>query len=298
MMKVEKSTVIAVLTRNLLKKKILNQVQNDGGHFSILLFIMMLLVPLFCMAQESYEYKLIAEINKKATFITIDKLGNIYASDGTSIDKYNERGNLLFSYSTLSMGRISFIDTYNPLKILVFSKNFMRLLFLDHKLAAQQGAYILSDLNTLPTCVCMSYDNGFWVYDESVKQLFRYDAQQNLTNKSADITHFTEKKLNPSFIKETESGFLLLNDKENGILVFDRFGTYLKTLPVFTDYFYIMNNQILYIQDDMLKSIHIQNLQQLTITLPETAIQQLCIANKKMVVLTKENVVKVYEIKN
>ena len=264
-----------------------------GVKMACFLFV---LLSKFLAAQEPSDYKLIAEIDKKATAITMDKLGNIYTCDGTLIEKYDERGNLLFSYAALSMGRISFIDTYNPLKILVFSRDFMRLLFLDHKLAAQQGAYILSDLNILPTSVCMSYDNGFWVYDEAVKQLFRYDAQHNLTNKSQDITHFTEKELNPLFIKETESGFLLLNDKENGILVFDRFGTYLKTLSVFADYFHVMNSQILYIQDDMLKSIHIQSLQQLSIPLPENGIQQLCVVNKKMVVLTKGNKVKVYGI--
>ena len=254
------------------------------------------LLSKFAAAQNASEYKLITEINKKATFITMDKLGNIYACDGISIDKYDEQGNVLFSYSALSMGRISFIDAYNPLKILVFSQDFMRLLFLDHKLAAQQGAYILSDFNLFPTCVCMSYDNGFWVYDEQVKQLFRYDARQNLSNKSQNISTFTEKEVNPLFIKETESGFLLLNDRENGILVFDRFGAYLKTLSIFTDYFYAINNQILYIQDDMLKSIHIQNLQQLTIPLPETGIQQVCIENKKMIILTKENKVRVYGV--
>jgi hypothetical protein len=262
-------------------------------NIKILLYLFILLYS-FGVAQTNSDYKLVAEINKKATFITMDKLGNIYASDGISIDKYDENGNHLFSYSALSMGRISFIDAYNPLKILVFSKDFMHLLFLDHKLAAQQGAYILSDLNIFPTCVCMSYSNGFWVYDENAKQLFRYDAQQNLTNKSQNITHFTEKELNPSFIKETESGFLLLNDKENGILVFDRFGTYLKTLPIFTDYFYVMNNQILYIQDDMLKSIHIQTLQTLVINLPEKEVQQLSIENKKIAVLTKDNKIKIY----
>ena len=263
---------------------------------TILLCCFFILLSKIGKTQPHSDYQLVAEINKKTAFITMDKLGCIYASDGTSIDKYDERGSFLFSYSALSVGRISFVDAYNPLKILVFSKDFMRLLFLDHKLAAQQGAYILSDLNLFPTCVCMSYDNGFWVYDENTKQLFRYDAQQNLTNKSQNITHFTEKEINPSFIKETEHGFLLVNDRQNGILVFDRFGTYLKTIPIFTDYFYSINNQLLYIQDNMLQSFYMQTLQQFTIPLPEQDIQQLCVESKKMVVLTKNNTVKIYEI--
>lgn len=259
-------------------------------------FFVLLSAP--CAAQNHSDYSLIKEIHKKTAFITMDKLGYIYACDGISIDKYDEKGNFLFSYSALSTGRISFVDVYNPLKILVFSRDFMRLLFLDHKLAAQQGAYILSDLNIFPTHVCASYDNGFWVYDESMKQLSRYDAQHNVTNKSQNITHFTEKDINPYFIKESESGFLLVNDMGNGILVFDRFGTYLKTLPIFTEHFFVMNLQILYIQNDMLKTIHIQNLQQINIPLPEEGIKQICIDNKKMVVLTKNDTVKIYALNN
>jgi hypothetical protein len=263
----------------------------------VVLCCFLILATKSTVAQTPSDYQLIAEINKKATFITMDKLGGIYACDGTTIDKYNEKGEFLFSHSALSTGRISFIDAHNPLKIIVFSKDFMRLLFLDNKLAPQENAYLLSNLNLFPTCVCTSYDNGFWLYDESVKQLFRYDAHQNLSNKSQDITYFAEKEVNPSFIKESESGFLLVNDMENGILVFDHFGTYLKTIPIYTDYFHLMNQQILYVQQDTLKTINIRNLQQMNILLPENGIQQVCIENKKMTVLTKDNTVKIYGIK-
>ncbi|MDR0604955.1 MAG: hypothetical protein LBG80_11695 [Bacteroidales bacterium] len=263
----------------------------------IVLYCLFILEIKTGMAQSLSDFTVIAEIDKKATFITMDKLGYVYACNGTTLDKYNEQGELLFSYSALSTGRISFIDTYNPLKIIVFSKDFMRLAFLDNKLTAQENAYLLSDISLFPTCVCTSYDNGFWVYDESVKQLFRYDAQHKLSNKSQDITYFTEKEVNPSFIKESVSGFLLVNDVENGILVFDHFGTYLKTIPVYTDYFYVMNNQILYVQGDTLKTINIQNLQQMNILLPEKDLQQVCIENKRMTTLTKENTIKIYGIK-
>jgi hypothetical protein len=261
------------------------------------LYCFFILTMTLAKSQTVSDYQLIAEIDKKATFVTMDKLGCVYACDGTTIDKYNENGEFLFSWSALSTGRISFVDVYNPLKIIVFSKDFMRLSFLDTKLTPQQGTYLLSNLNPFPTCVCASYDNGFWVYDESVKQLFRYDAQQNLSNKSQDITYFTEKEVNPSFIKESESGFLLVNDIENGILIFDHFGTYLKTISVYTDYFHVMNQQILYTQQDTLIAINIRNLQQMNILLPEKEIRQVCIQNRKMTVLTKDNTVKIYDIK-
>ena len=246
------------------------------------------------VVQAQAHYELVAEIEKKALFITNDKLGNVYTCDGTSLEKYDADGIFLFSYSALSFGKISFVDAYNPFKIMVFSKDFAKLLFLDNKLSSQQSAYILSDFNLLPACVCVSYDNGFWVYDESAKQLFRYDAQHNLQNKSQIISNLVEKDIDPLFIKESDDGFLLMNDKQNGILVFDRFGTFLKLIPIFTDYFQITNRQIVYIEDNLLKSIDIQNINQESMSLPEEGIKQVCIETKKMIVLTKDNTVKIY----
>ena len=247
-------------------------------------------------AQTTPEYTLIAEIKEKTDYIVMDNMEHVYTYDATNIKKYDKIGSFMFSYSALSIGRISSVDVYNPFKIMVFSKDFERLVFLDNKLAIQQSASILSDLNILSACVCVSYDNGFWVYDESKKQLFRYDAQYNLRNTSQMITNFVEKDIDPLFIKETNSGFLLLNDKENGILVFDRFGTYLKSIPIFTDYFYVYNNQIVYIENELLHSIDIQTLQQGKMPLPEEGIQQFCVEKQKIAILTKDNTVKIFKM--
>jgi len=264
---------------------------------SILFFFLCFIsyiIPIF--SQTKPQYTLIAEITEKTDCIAMDNIEHVYTYDATNLKKYDKTGVLLFTYSALSTGRISSVDVYNPFKVMVFSKDFVRLVFLDSKLAIQQSSSVLSDLNILSACVCMSYDNGFWVYDESKKQLFRYDAQYNLRNTSQIITNFVEKDIDPLFIKETNSGFLLLNDKENGILVFDRFGTYLKSLPIFTNYFHLYNNQIIYIENDLLHSIDIQTLQQGNMLLPEKGIQQVCIEKQKIAILTKDNTVKIFQM--
>ena len=257
-------------------------------------FSFFLCICLSFFGQIQPRYSLIAETQKKAIFINIDKLGQVYACDGTTLEKYDADGNFAHAYSALSFGEISFVDVTNPFKIMIFSKNFAKLLFLDTKLASQQSAYILSDLTIMPTCVCVSHDNGLWVYDKSVKQLFRYDAQYNLQNKSQILANLVEDDIDPLFIKETDDGFLLVNDRQNGILVFDRFGTYLKLIPVFTDYFQVLNRQIMYVEDNLLKFINIQNIQQGAMSLPEEGIKQLCLGTKKMIILDKDNRVKFY----
>ena len=259
-------------------------------------FLFLISYTIQAFSQTTPEYTLIAEIKEKTDGVVMDNMEHVYIYDATNIKKYDKIGTLLFSYSALSTGKISSVDVYNPFKVMVFSKDFERLVFLDNKLAIQQSTSVLSDLNILSACVCMSYDNGFWVYDESKKQLFRYDAQYNLRNTSQIISNFVEKDIEPLFIKETNSGFLLLNDKENGILIFDRFGTYLKSIPIFTDYFDVYNNQILYIENDLLHSIDIQTLQQGNMPLPEKGIRQVCVEKQKISALTKDNTVKIFQI--
>jgi len=250
-----------------------------------------------CFCQNTLKYELLTELEQKADFITVDRLSNIYIYNNNILYKYNGNGELLYSYSAFSKGKISGLDVSNPLKIVVFSKDFMQIAVLDQKLAPLQTIGSLSDLNLyLPTCSCVSYDNGLWIYDEILNQLFRYDANRNLSNKSQILSQIWEKKGMPIYMKETESGFLVVNDKENGLLVFDRFGTYLKTIPVFADRLFFSENTVFYAENNELKSINIKTLQQGNYPLPEEDILQVCFENKKIIVLTKNSSVKIYKI--
>ena len=259
----------------------------------LFLFIFPLFSVVYC--QNMPEYELAAELEQKADFITLDKLGNLYLCDGSILYKFDLNGNVLFTYSAFSKGKISEVDVSNPFKIVVFSKDFMQIVFLDQKLAPIQTIRSLSDWSLYaPACVCASYDNGLWIYDEISDQLFRYDAQQKLTNKSQLLSQIWDKKVSPIGIKETESGFLVVNDAENGLLIFDRFGTYLKTIPIFANRLSFLENKVLYVEENLLKTMDISTLQENNYPLPQPDILQICIENKKMIVLTKEHKVRIY----
>ena len=256
-----------------------------------LLFLLLFVLPKsFCQ-----KYELTAELEQKADFIRLDKLGNLYLCDGSIIYKFDLNGQLLFTYSALSKGKISELDVSNPFKILVFSKDFMQITFLDQKLSPIQTINSLTEWELYaPACVCTSYDNGIWVYDEVLNQLFRYDANRKMTNKSQLLSQIWEKKGIIIGIKETETGFLTANDTENGLLIFDRFGTYLKTIPIFASRLFFLENKILYVEENVLKAIEISTLQENNYVLPQSDILQVCIENNRIILLTKENKVKIY----
>ncbi|MCL2131902.1 MAG: hypothetical protein FWH36_05565 [Lentimicrobiaceae bacterium] len=248
-------------------------------------------------AQNAPKYELLTELEQKADFITADKLGNLYLCDGNILYKYSTNGELLYTYSAFSKGKISGLDVSNPLKILVFSKDFMQLMFLDQKLAPIQTVSSLSDLNLyVPACICSSYDNGFWVYDEVLNQLFRYDANRKMVNKSRLLNQIWDEKVSPVGIKETESGLLAVNDTENGLLIFDRFGTYLKTIPIFANRLFFSGDRVLYVEENLLKTLEINTLQTSNYPLPESDVLQVCVESKKIIILTNEHKVRIYKV--
>ena len=257
----------------------------------LLLLLLLALPKGYCQ-----KYELTAELEQKADFISLDKMGNLYLCDGSILYKFDLNGQLLFTYSALSKGRISDLDVSNPFKILVFSKDFMQITFLDQKLSPIQTVNVLTEwVLYAPVCLCTSYDNGVWVYDEMLSQLFRYDAHRKMTNKSQTLSQIWDKKGEIIGIKETETGFLIANDTENGLLIFDRFGTYLKTIPIFASRLFFLEDKVLYVEGDLLKAVEISTLQESNYTLPQNDVLQVCIENKTIIVLTKENKVVIYK---
>ena len=55
--------------------------------------------------------------NKLISAWNIDQLNNVYVAEGSTLNKYNSEGNLIFSQSIKSIGEISSIDILNPMKI-------------------------------------------------------------------------------------------------------------------------------------------------------------------------------------
>ena len=90
---------------------------------------------------ENDGLKSITEITKTTDFITTDKLGNLYTVAGDEISKYDQNGKFLQKNSIKSLGKITSLDVTNPLKILVFYKDYNKIVFIDNMLA-QSGNLI------------------------------------------------------------------------------------------------------------------------------------------------------------
>jgi len=211
----------------------------------------MLLTPF----NKSVEYELVFRVDGPISYFTTDRLGNVYVVNDKQITKYKSYGRKMSTYNKNIYGPITFVDASNPYRILVFYSDFIRLSVLDNMLSEKSEPF---DLNTYGfdqvTLVAKSYNNGIWLFDPVSQQLVRMDEQLKETLSTTRVNQFLETTIDPHFMMEA-NGKLYMSDDHYGILVFDIYGNYIKTIPIKgISEFQIADSKIIYYADSALHS--------------------------------------------
>jgi len=228
-------------------------------------------------AQNPWEkLSLVNTIEIQAQLISTDKLGNLYAATNQEIFKYDSNGKLLQKNSIKSFGDLSTLDVSNPMKILAFYKDYNKVVFIDNMLASSGSNIDLSAVGfDQATLVCSSHDNGIWVYNTLNFELVRMDPSLKITHQSGNIAQLTGNAIKPSALFETNNKVYLC-DTTFGVLIFDVFGTFIKTIPMKAIIELQVENNILYYTDSKgFNSFNMDLLQKTEIALPENKIKQI-----------------------
>ncbi len=162
--------------------------------------------------------------------INIDHLGNIYK---TSKDNFSLiSGNKKKEYQNNLLGEIYSVDISNPLRILVFHKEANQIVFLNNELSIIGNAISLDEIGVPDiSAACASQINGFWIYNNLNNRIEFFDNQLNKVHSSIDLSGYISSSENIRSLK-MNNGKLYLQVKGTGILTFDMFGTYIKTIPL------------------------------------------------------------------
>lgn len=189
----------------------------------------MLSIPMVMQAQDRFQ--LLSEIPCTATYLTVDHLGNLYTLEGSRLTCLDSNLRVKRTFSNLVDGVYSSVDVADPLKIVLFSREFDRIRFLDQNLAPKASEMDLMDLgHPNVSLVCTSFESGFWILDASSMELSRYNSGAVEVQNSGNISALIGLEVNPLFMSEF-SNTLYLVDSSQGIFVFDRYGAYLKHWP-------------------------------------------------------------------
>ena len=244
--------------------------------------------------KDTSAYKLIKSIEIQSKWIATDKLQQLYViTIDNEVIKFSPEGKELFRFSNNTLGDLTHIDITNPFSILLYYPNFMTIYTLDRTLN-KTGEFSLFDLNlTDVETVGMSNDNNVWLYDLVFYKIKKINRNGEVLRESIiNLSNEFESPLQPNFILERDN-WLYVNDPKLGILVFDIYAQYQKTIDILgLTYFQIIDNQLIYKEKEELKSFNLKSLSTKIITLPNgvSIENQIAIQKNKLFVRKKEGV--------
>ncbi|HEY4150371.1 MAG TPA: hypothetical protein VGM41_15640, partial [Chitinophagaceae bacterium] len=191
------------------------------------LFIFLLLLSAgSTFAQADTSIKLLREIPGEYSDFTVDNLGNIFLLDQTNqLKKLSPEGDSIAVYSNAtSFGTVYSIDASNPMKVLLYYRDFSTIVVLD-RLLNPRNTIDLRKLNIFQAkAICQSYDNAAWVYDEGEAKLKRIGDDGSLIDQTGDLRLQLEEAPSPEWMEDNDR-LVYLYDSARGLLVFDYYGT-------------------------------------------------------------------------
>jgi hypothetical protein len=183
--------------------------------------------------QDSAGFKPLKVFTGDIIDFTVDNLGNIYILDkGNQLKKRNATGDSVGVYNVVRrFGRLYSIDASNPLKLLLYYKDYGTIVVLDRFLNVR-NTISLPAINIFQVrAICQSFDNGIWLYDEQDARLKRLNDEGVIIDQSSDFRLFMDVIPSPVQIADQDR-LVYLYDPEKGVFVFDYFGTLKNRIPL------------------------------------------------------------------
>jgi hypothetical protein len=222
-------------------------------------------------AQQANNYSLIKIIPIKGTYLKIDNFGNTYVvNDKNELHKFKPNGEFVKFYNVVGIGKIGFVDVSNAMKVLAYYPRYTTIKILDVTLSDKASINLLNLGFDRVNAMCLALDNNIWIYDEIGFRLKKIDDNLNIKQQSEDLTTQLQLNVRPNFMLEKDN-LLFVNDPEIGILVFDIYSTYIKTIPIKgLKEFQKLKDLLIYYHEGKLHSYHLKTLAFSEIPLPET----------------------------
>jgi len=228
------------------------------------------------------------ELKESFDLMYRDNLDNLYLVEDYTIKKFDSKGNLMFTYSDNYLGKISSLSIGEGLKVLVYYQNNAQMVVLDNSLSQLSPPVTLNyyNLGTV-SLLCASSQNRYWFYDPLQGALIRTTNTFTEVFNSGNLNQLFAFELRPNLMTEW-GNTLYLNDPNEGILVFDIFGTYKKTIPLkgLTN-FQVSENGIFFMEDNAFFFYDFNSFLVQEVNLPESNAVKALISNKMLYLQTE-----------
>ena len=176
-------------------------------------------------SQADTSFKLIKVIHGDIVDFTVDNLDNIYILNSRNrVYKYDANGDSVAVYNDVKkFGNATLIDVSNPLKLLLYYKDFSTVVMLDRFLNIRNSIDLRKQNIFRAKTIGQSYDNKIWVYDEMENKLKKIDEDGKLLQETPDFRLLLGQAPSPVKIFD-ENKYVYLYDSLQGVYVFDYYG--------------------------------------------------------------------------
>ncbi len=145
-------------------------------------FYLLLLIAFQFSMSQSTKITVVetARLNLEADeFIGVDGFGNCFYTKNNVVLKKVDSA--ILQYQNLSLGKITKVDILNPLKVILFYKEFNSIVVLDNQMnEIQRVDFSKLDNAIIATAVGISGQNKVWVFNSMNQQIGLYDLTNNL----------------------------------------------------------------------------------------------------------------------
>src|SRR6185312_4215497 len=175
------------------------------------------------------DFRLTLTLSQDIADFTVDALGNIYIlNSANQLKKIGPDGDSVAVFNDVRrFGKITSVDATNPLKILVYYREFTTVIELDRFLNIVNTIDLRKQNILQAKAVGLAYDNNVWVFDELDAVLKRIGDDGSLVSQTTDFRQLFDSVPDPTVIRD-QGGYVYLYDPAKGVYIFDHYGA-LKT---------------------------------------------------------------------
>ena len=190
--------------------------------------LLMLLLNVFTIrAQEDSAFKFNRSIPGIFTNFCIDNLDNLYLlNPSDQLKKLSNRDDSIAVFNDVRRyGKLYSIDVTNPLKVLLYYKNYSTVVVLDRQLNIRNSIDFRKQNIFRVKALATSYDNNIWIFDEQDLKLKKIDEQGKVLLETIDCRQLFDTVPSPEQIIDRD-GFVYLYDPLRGFYIFDYYGSF------------------------------------------------------------------------
>ena len=165
-----------------------------------ILLIYFIALPGFSQSDTSFQ--LLKVLKGDIVNFTVDNLDNIYILNSRNqIKKYNASGDSVAIFNDVKkFGKATLVDVSNPLKVVLYYKDFATVVMLDRFLNVLNTIDLRKQNIFQARAIAQSYDNKIWVFDELENKLKKIDEDGKLLQETPDFRLLFDRAVMPTKI--------------------------------------------------------------------------------------------------